>query len=62
MQQSSSICKQLGHEFDHIVERSKVISFDHKSPILYTKIHPQSFLSSGKEHYEVVRHGSHLAR
>ena len=46
-------CHITWHKFDHTVKRSKVIIWtnlvDTESPMLYTKIQPQSFLSSGEE-------------
>ena len=57
MQLHPGLPQQLGHEFDHTIKRSKssiIISInlvDFESLMLYTKIQPQSFLSSGEEDF-----------
>ena len=57
MQHSSSIATALGHKFYHTIGRSKVILViiwinlvDLESPMLYTKIQPQS---TGEEDFYV---------
>ena len=55
MQQFSSITTADGIQFDHTIKHShhfnKLALVDSESPMLYTKIQPQSFLSTGEEDF-----------
>ena len=61
MQLLPVLSQQLGYKFDHTIEKvqdhpsisilTNLVYIDFESLMLYTKIPPQSFLSSGEEDF-----------